>query len=543
MMYDLSPCSLTHSFDHYVGITVEDCILACRRRKICAAVNYNRYNKLCALRKSSEIELLGSEPEWCYDIVISNETAVLDGPCKDNPCNETSICLNSTKFPFFKCRLEYCLPEQEVANAAFRNKVLSLVGDRNELVCDKGFTPFGKQSLTCLKGGNWSTTDLQCLKTCTSIPLKSTAVVSSWSTYRFVVNTTASFTCKEGFYNLTDTVIVCDKFGTWSEFECVPFCRQADIVPIKNGSPKPGDNYTIYTQGEYVCNVDFYLSSGSKFVSCDVKGTWSEPEVTCFQFCKQINIPTVSNGHPLHGTLYNHTTTARYECDPGFYLSDGSPEVACNTDGTWSTPKIECYPFCQQPVIANGFLQNPASEPIKKDVSVVYSCNYGYNAYPHVTNPTAVCQKTGSWTYSAACNKNCGDAPNYTWEKIIGYSSGPPYTTGTLVYYKCVEVGLHFSAGGGDKKTCNSNGEWSESCGVSPLKCEGIAHTDPAKKANILNKQFESVFLRPQPISLKQICRSLVNPPSASMPPVSITVEGIDKLLSGLSPNKASSPD
>ncbi|XP_045208496.2 sushi, von Willebrand factor type A, EGF and pentraxin domain-containing protein 1-like [Mercenaria mercenaria] len=459
-LYDFAPCSLTLSFEYYVGITVKDCILNCRRRKICAAINYNRYNKFCALRNSTDIELLGSEPEWCYDIVINNSTAVLDVPCKDNQCNETSICLDSARFPFFTCRLGYCRPESKVANASFRIKVLTHVGGRNELICDKGFTPSGKQSLTCLQDGNWSITDLECLKNCPSIPLKSTATVASWSTYRFVVNTTATYTCNEGFYNITDRIIVCNKFGVWSEFDCLPYCRQADIVSIRNGSPKQGVNYTIHLHAEYVCHTGHYMSPGSRFVSCNNRGTWSEPEVSCLPFCKQINIPPVTNGHPLYGTLYNYTMTARYECEPGFYLSDGSPEVTCSTDGTWSTPEVECYPYCQQPAIAHGSPQDLAPEPIKKDVTVVYSCDSGYYTYPSVTEPTAVCQHTGLWTYSAACYKYCGNAPDYTWEKVKSYSSTPPFTVGTVAFYKCV-IPLVSVFTGGSTKTCEWYGGWS----------------------------------------------------------------------------------
>jgi len=62
--------------------------------------------------------------------------------------------------------------------------------------------------------------------------------------------------------------------------------------------------------------------------------------------------------------------------------------------------------------------------------------------------------------------------------------------------------------------------------------------------ANILNKQFESVFSKPSPLSLKQLAKSsmskLGHPP---MPPITITVQGVDKLLTGLNPQKAQGPD
>ena len=33
-----------------------------------------------------------------------------------------------------------------------------------------------------------------------------------------------------------------------------------------------------------------------------------------------------------------------------------------------------------------------------------------------------------------------------------------------------------------------------EQCGVAPLKHQGLTYSDPVDKANILNRQFESVF-------------------------------------------------
>lgn len=83
-----------------------------------------------------------------------------------------------------------------------------------------------------------------------------------------------------------------------------------------------------------------------------------------------------------------------------------------------------------------------------------------------------------------------------------------------------------------------------ENSGVAPLSSNGSIHTDPVTKANILNKQFESVFSRPQPLSLKQIAKSAATKLShPTMSPINISVQGVDKLLTGLNPNKASGPD
>ena len=85
---------------------------------------------------------------------------------------------------------------------------------------------------------------------------------------------------------------------------------------------------------------------------------------------------------------------------------------------------------------------------------------------------------------------------------------------------------------------------------MSPLKHDGKTYTNPTEKANILNSQFESVFSKQKPISLKQMCEinifkqegSHVNSGS-EMREIEITLPGVEKLLKNLNPNKASGPD
>ena len=66
----------------------------------------------------------------------------------------------------------------------------------------------------------------------------------------------------------------------------------------------------------------------------------------------------------------------------------------------------------------------------------------------------------------------------------------------------------------GDSQPCSNKKFYSfvkhnktEQCGVAPLKQQGLTYSDPVDKANILNRQFESVFSKPQPLSLKQLAK------------------------------------
>ena len=103
----------------------------------------------------------------------------------------------------------------------------------------------------------------------------------------------------------------------------------------------------------------------------------------------------------------------------------------------------------------------------------------------------------------------------------------------------------------GDSQPCSNKKFYSfvkhnktEQCGVAPLKQQGLTYSDPVDKANILNRQFESVFSKPQPLSLKQLAKQAtasIYTPKVQI--IVISIEGVDKLLQGLSQNKASGPD
>ena len=83
-------------------------------------------------------------------------------------------------------------------------------------------------------------------------------------------------------------------------------------------------------------------------------------------------------------------------------------------------------------------------------------------------------------------------------------------------------------------KHCKSNNS-----GISPLKENGILHSDPQKKADILNNQFKSVFT-------KDLDSATDNTPQSDFPildDICITEPGVLKLLQNLDPTKASGPD
>ena len=71
--------------------------------------------------------------------------------------------------------------------------------------------------------------------------------------------------------------------------------------------------------------------------------------------------------------------------------------------------------------------------------------------------------------------------------------------------------------------------------GVAPLKEGNIIHCDPTQKANILNRQFTSVFTNDTKTSLPDLGPS----PYPSMKDITASCEGVVKLLKNLKPQKA----
>ena len=97
-----------------------------------------------------------------------------------------------------------------------------------------------------------------------------------------------------------------------------------------------------------------------------------------------------------------------------------------------------------------------------------------------------------------------------------------------------------------DNKTVANKRFWSyvkskkkDSCTVSPLRSEGVLIADAVGKANILNKQYCSVFTKEEvPINTSK------GPSQApTMPSIKVSAEGVLRLLKDLKPHKASGPD
>ena len=78
-----------------------------------------------------------------------------------------------------------------------------------------------------------------------------------------------------------------------------------------------------------------------------------------------------------------------------------------------------------------------------------------------------------------------------------------------------------------------------DSFGIAPLKSGNKMVSDSKSKANILVKQFQSVFTIDKPGELPKTSKTAKH----KIPPIKIKTEGVQKLLAHVNPSKASGPD
>ena len=82
-----------------------------------------------------------------------------------------------------------------------------------------------------------------------------------------------------------------------------------------------------------------------------------------------------------------------------------------------------------------------------------------------------------------------------------------------------------------------------DSIEIAPLKENGILKDEPREKAEVLNKQFSSVFTTDSPTNFPDLKTWQKDSNFQDISSIKVTVDGVHKLLSDLNPHKAMGPD
>ncbi|XP_063331467.1 beta-2-glycoprotein 1-like [Pelmatolapia mariae] len=217
------------------------------------------------------------------------------------------------------------------------------------LSCKDGYTPIsGPRTIVCTTSGAWTATKLLCKpKLCPYPDSPSNGDLYYEDT---VYQSTINYTCQEGYILSGSSTSVCQANGTWSTPvpECIAVTCGLPPIPefgmIVYNTRVRGNTTDYGITGTYKC-LPPYALFGDATAECTTSGTWTKtPEcrrVTC-ALPENINRGYMSTNDQRD---FDYLETIKYGCT-GDYVVEGSLEIVCQQDGTWSE-KPSCKAPCQ----------------------------------------------------------------------------------------------------------------------------------------------------------------------------------------------------
>ena len=441
------------------------------------------------------------------------------------------LCLGTKQWTGFdpKCVKKKCSEPELLLNGYFIDNDWSYQ-DVVEYHCDQGYELKGVSVRRCLATGQWSETDVSCIKvTCGKPELPDKAVYTlpddvEEGTYEVQ----AKLSCEEGYQGVGTSYQVCQENGAWSQtnFRCeIVTCPELTV--IQNGNIQ-GDTFEYNEELEIECDPGYKLVGPSR-IRCLATGNWSYKEephcevVTCPKlpplsngiilnneenqvflsevtyscdpgykllgekkrecledggwsgqdsFCQLIicdNPPPIKNARPFDSaTQHLFNSVARYVCDTGYYISSGSIVLTCSKSGDWEGIVPTCARIVcgQPPPIQHGKAEFTSDE---YDSAATYVCDDGYKLKG---SASVRCDADAKWSGNipACVPVNCGEPPILQNAVII---DSEQHTFDSVVTYICF-VGYRLV--GQQSSTCLATGVWSGrppfcqpiSCGAPP---------------------------------------------------------------------------
>ncbi|XP_062621271.1 sushi, von Willebrand factor type A, EGF and pentraxin domain-containing protein 1-like isoform X4 [Saccostrea cucullata] len=377
--------------------------------------------------------------------------------------------------PTFKCRADCGLPN--IIKHAILSDGGQLEGDKRTYTCDATTTvQEGNPTIVCQNNGEWSVTDLYCRPNCGYPPKIERATISAGGLLEGVTRT---YTCNVGTVTEGKTMITCGPDGKWSatNLYCRPDCGpppniERAIIKEHNvvieGVRLPGtlEGVTRY----YQCQPNT-VAEGLTSTTCQLNGQWTVTNLYCRPNCG--NPPTIERSTvTFEGTLQGHSAT--YTCVQNTH-TEGSTNIVCQIDGTWSSTNLFCRPDCGPPPVIERSIISPGDN--KQGTTRTYSC---LSSTVMEGNPAITCGMNGMWSQTNLyCRPDCGPPPMVERAVILDYNKViegvrlPGTLEGVTRYYECQ---ANTVAEGLTSTTCQVDGTWSSTglycrpnCGKPPV--------------------------------------------------------------------------
>ena len=290
-LYHKTLCLNSGAFNVIAGLTQRECVCECFNQDRCSFLSYHRVMTACFLHRSvlySTVVQSGvnecfhlniTEPEGIDYIESFNRNCskkclhTLSDPHIDKCVNcvqsvstyETHVnidnCCNNQK-PGMKQESgtseQYCAvcnQPSDVENAILRSE-LTGEGWSTSYACQDGYTMVGNPVIT----GSWSLPYFRCYRNCPE-PYVEHAERLTTLMPRIISNTSVTFQCNIGYYNITTLDSTCNDQGQWfgiTELKCLKYCPDPPIIA---STTRTGESslYTFYSTVTCTCEDGWYL--------------------------------------------------------------------------------------------------------------------------------------------------------------------------------------------------------------------------------------------------------------------------------------------
>ncbi|XP_078248428.1 complement factor H isoform X3 [Pogona vitticeps] len=214
------------------------------------------------------------------------------------------------------------------------------------------------------------------------------------------------YNCRPGYIKLGRFRMQC-KNGNWEQappyIECKKKpCGHPGDIQFGSFELVEGDGFYFGARVVYRCDEGYQMLSRTDFRVCRADG-WSNDVPHC-EITKCFPVKEPENGRIVQtgimdldqDFLFGHLL--RFECVEHFKI-EGSAEIVCTAQGTWSAPVPKCVEVtCQPQHIDHGRIL--AQRAVYKDgEQIQFSCDRGYR---HADRKEATCTRNG-WNGRLEC--------------------------------------------------------------------------------------------------------------------------------------------
>ncbi|XP_070536269.1 complement factor B-like [Ptychodera flava] len=338
--------------------------------------------------------------------------------------------------------------------------------------CKKGFRLIGSRDRHCLPSGRW----IGSTPTCQALPCRRPRPPNDGyiPNYRrsFRADSKIEFKCNPGFAVEGARFSTCLPGQRWSN--PTPNCTVSVTCPdpdmmiegssltdgilqyraVPNDTRSLNSVYVVGSRLAFSC-ITGYRLDGSNNLTCLENGTWSKEMPDCEDFGCSPLVENIAHGNSTsENRLYGHDEMIRYRCKPGYDIRGDRWRLCNGYYGEWTGRTPSCEEIrCPDPGHPESGRRLGNSFHLGDVIN--FKC---YSGYRLLGSASRTCMANGRWNGTlSVCDSGETDCPN-PGIPINGRKSGRSYNYGSTVRFYCNHG---YYPIGAPERDCLSDGTWS----------------------------------------------------------------------------------